>query len=232
METLASGIEPAMTIARSTLEWTTVKTTLPALPYPPMAERKAVRTQRLLIRPTEMADAEAFHEMRLQPEVMKWTLQGVPDVDLEATRRFMAKTLPPNDTKTFNFAICLAETGQLLGVGGSHMRNGELGWPVIGYMFRSDAWGKGYATEFVRAFQDMWWALPRAEVELKVSTDTVHGEGEIKDEFIVAVTVGSNMGSHGVLKKSGYKLIKIWEDEDAQSEDEVVDLYAFAAKRP
>jgi RimJ/RimL family protein N-acetyltransferase len=221
-----------MPVARSPLEWTTVKTTLPTLPYPPTAERKAVRTQRLLIRPADMADAEALHELRSQPEVMQWTLQGVPDVDLDATRKFLAKTLPPNDTDKFNFAICVAETGQLVGVGGSHMRDGELGWPVIGYMFRSEAWGKGYATEFVRAFQDMWWALPRAEVELRVSTDTVQGEGEIKDELIVAVTVESNKGSHGVLRKSGYELIKVWEDEDAHPENGMVDLYGFAAKRP
>jgi RimJ/RimL family protein N-acetyltransferase len=232
MDVLATGTEPTQTLACSALEWTTIKTTLPVFPYPPVAERKAVRTQRLLIRPQEAADAVELHQLRLQPEVMKWTMQGAPDKDMDATRKWLAGTLPPNDDKTFNFSICLAETGELLGVGGSHMRNGELGWPVIGYMFRSEAWGKGYATEFVRAFQDMWWALPRVPVELKVATDTVQGEGEIKDELIIAVTVPSNQGSHNVLRKSGYKLIKIWEDEDARDTTKSVDLYGFAAKRP
>ena len=232
MATLAPSIEPTKAVARSTLEWTTIKTTLPALPYPPVSERKAVRTQRLLLRPQKAADAEELHQLRSQPEVMKWSLQGVPDVDVEATRKWLARTLPPGDAKTFNFTICLAETGELLGVGGSHMRDGELGWPVIGYMFRSEAWGKGYATEFVRAFLDLWWALPRVQVELKVATDTVQGEGDVKDELIVAVTVEDNKGSHGVLKKSGYKLIKVWEDVDARGETATVDLYAFAAKRP
>lgn len=217
----------------SKIDKATIKTTLPTLPYPAVETRPKARTERLLIRPPTAADAEELHVLRTQPEVMTWTARGTVDKDLEATREFLSKRLAPHDGVNYDFAICLASTGELIGMGGSHLREGALGWPDLGYLFRKEAWGKGYATEFLKAFLAIWWALPREEVELTVDRHTVAGdEGEIKQERIMAITVTENMASHGVLRKNGLELVKVWEEADLRDKTKMVQLPSFAAKRP
>lgn len=216
----------------SELEMVTIRTTLPTVPYPSVETRPSFNTGRLLLRPPTAADAEALHVLRTQPEVMMWTATGRVDVDLEFTRNNLSKKLPPHDEKNYDFAICLAATGELVGIGGSHMRDGELGWPSLGYMFVKEAWGKGYATEFLKGFLEMWWALPRSELDLKVERDTVAGDGEVKEERIVAVTVNENAASQGVLRKNGLELVKIWAEDDLQDKTRSIDLYGFVAKKP
>ena len=67
----------------------------------------------------------------------------------------------------------LAETGELIGEGGVHtLASADAGWPEIGYKFRREVWGRGYATEFLAALLAAWWALPRAAVEMAVAAST------------------------------------------------------------
>lgn len=213
------------------LEWVTVKTTLPKTPYPPIDTRQPIATSRLILKPVHESHAEAMHALRLQPEVMKWTLQGKPDVDMAATRAVMALRLPPNDKLNYDWSIFEAATGEFVGIGGSHMRTGELGWPVVGYMFKKEAWGKGYATEFLKAYLEHWWTLEREVVDLKVGKDTVEGEGELKREMLVAVTVEDNKGSQGVMRKCGLVPAKVWEEADVHDPSVSVKLLGFVAKR-
>ena len=214
----------------SEFEFVTVKSTLPKFPLPPNHERPIFRTERLILRPVKEDDLEALHALRLQPEVMVWTSQGKPDADIDATRQNLARQLPPRDIEGYNCAICLAETGEFIGIGGNHMRDGEMGWPVLGYMLRKEAWGKGYATEFVRGFLDIWWALPREEAEVKIDKSTVRGEGEIQEELFTAVTVDDNHGSNNVMKKSGFELTKAWKEEDLRDPTKTVTLYGWVMK--
>ena len=159
------------------LSYVTVRATLPAQPFPALADRPPLVTERLLIRAPTADDLAGLHEMRTEPDTMVFTAQGVVDTDIEQGRKVLARYLPPNDATTFNFSICLRETGEFIGMGGCHMVRGELGWPVIGYMFRKAFWGRGYATEFVRAFVAAWWALPREEREVSVEAATVLAPG-------------------------------------------------------
>lgn len=171
--------------------------------------------------------------LRTQPEVMIRTTQGIPDADIEATKKVIAQRLPPNDKVNFDFIICLAETGEMIGKGGSHKRVGELGWPVLGYMFRKEFWGQGYATEFLNGFLEAWWALPRAEVEVQVEKNTVEGDdAAVKEERIVAITEHSNTGSQNVVRKCGMKLAKSWEEKDLFLGGDMVTLHGFVAMRP
>lgn len=213
------------------LEWVTVKTTLPK-PYPPMSEREPIRTERLILRPYAATDLNDFHLLRIQPEVMKWTSQGKPDTDLAQTEKVLADRLPGTDGESaYEFAICWAETGEMIGTGGSHMRVGELGWPVVGYLFRSEFWGKGIATEVMSAVLKAYWALPREEVEIKVEKSTVEGESERQPERITAVTLDSNGPSQNVLGKLGFKLVKKWEEEEPNTK--VMELlYGYAVQTP
>ncbi|KND91161.1 hypothetical protein TOPH_04146 [Tolypocladium ophioglossoides CBS 100239] len=221
-------------LAPSPLEWVAVKSTLPAVPYPPLDSRPDIRTERLVLRRTLESDLEAWHALRLQPEVMKWTGQGKPDKDLEWSRERLAKRLAPEGDAKYEFIICLASTGEMIGVGGCHRADGELGWPVNGYMLRKEFWGKGYATEFVNGFLETWWALPRAEVDLKVEKSTVEHAAEDgrARECIVAVTLDSNRSSQNVLAKCKLHLVKVWEEADLRDPAQTAVLCGFVDRRP
>ncbi|KAH7153150.1 GNAT domain-containing protein [Dactylonectria macrodidyma] len=216
----------------SPIEWATVRTTLPIFPFPPNEQRQVIKTERLLLRPFNDSedDLNGLHALRAQPEVMIWSMQGRPDKDLDETKPSIVRHIPPLDVDHYNWAICLASTGEIIGIGGNGTWKGELGWPVLGYMLRKEAWGKGYATEFLKAFVEAWWALPREEVELKVDKKTVRGDGEIKDEFITAVALDENAASHGVLRKAGFELATAWQEEDLRDTSKIATLYGFIAK--
>ncbi|KAL7897033.1 acetyltransferase domain-containing protein [Trichoderma sp. SZMC 28014] len=216
------------------LEWVTVKTTLPKA-YPPMSAREPIRSERLVLRPFAATDVHEFHLLRLQPEVMKWTGQGRPDKDLEETAECLKDRLPGSakGETAFEFAICLAETGEMIGTGGSHMRVGELGWPVIGYLLRTEFWGKGFATELNTAFLKAYWALPREEVEIKVEKSTIVGsETDLQPEHLTAITATDNGASQHVLGKLGFKLARLFGDEDPHSPGVMEPLHGYALQKP
>lgn len=190
-------------------DFITVKTTLPARPFPPTESRPSVTTERLLLRPLRADDVTALHELRTQEDVMKWTYIGRIDRDMEETRGKLSHYLPPKDVNNYQFAICLKATGEMIGIGGCHVMEAEFGWPELGYMFRKEHWGGGLATEFVRAFMPVWAGLPRAEAEVKVDPRTATGDG-VSEEQLVAITANLNVKSQAVLRKSGWELFITW----------------------
>ncbi|KAK3329313.1 GNAT domain-containing protein [Apodospora peruviana] len=201
---------------------TLVRTTLPRLPLPDGGVRPAITTSRLVLRAFREDDLQALHVLRTQPEVMVWTLQGRPDADLAATKKILDKHyVPPGtDGQRFQWAVCLRETGELVGFGGIvNFEGSGWGWPEAGYLFNKDFWGKGFATEFVRALLKEWESLEREVRDIKVDKRTasghavivgVEGNGEqvpVVKEQLVAVTAMSNAGSQNVLRKTGFEHI-------------------------
>lgn len=144
-------------------------------------------------------------------------MKGRPDETLDETWEAFNRSLPPNDETTYNFAICLRDTGEFVGMGGRHNLVQEFGWPEVGYMFKKEVWGRGYATEFLRAWLGVYEALPREEVEVLVHRGTVvGGEGGRAREVLIAVTAETNARSQGVLRKCGFEGIMIREVEDGR----------------
>lgn len=133
-----------------------IKTTLPIYPLPSAATRGQILTPRLLLRGLSQDDLEAYHTLRTDPEIMKWTVQGRPDRDLAETQEKLDLFLPPNDVLKSNWAICLRESGEFIGIGGVHIFASTFGWPELGYMIRREYWGRGLATEFLRGFVGYW----------------------------------------------------------------------------
>lgn len=202
-------------MATSGPKWAMIKTTLPQRPLPPNASRSPATTERLIIRPLVPEDAHSLHILRAQPEIMANSPQGRPDKDLEETRQKLSPFLPPNDEKTYNCAICLKDTGELIGIGGCHKLLSMFGWPAIGYMVRKEFWGQGLATEFVKAWLQMWCELPRAEAELEIDRRTLLFEGEESSpEQVTAFTLLENVGSQRVLDKAGFERFLTWEEAD------------------
>lgn len=222
---------------------TSVITSHPIIP--PNASRAPIMTSRLLIRPLSQKDLQSLYELRSQPEVMRWTQLGIVDSSLEVTQSKLDHFLPPNDTDSFNFAICLRGTqnmvntesdtgeGDLIGIGGIHNCGTDssnptrLGWSEIGYMFRKEHWGRGYATEFLRAFLEAWKELPRRQIRRDVDVSTLLPTERMMAELsnqnmretreqIVAIVDKENYSSVRVLEKTGFIQSIRWRDKSEQ----------------
>ncbi|GAB1310145.1 hypothetical protein MFIFM68171_00355 [Madurella fahalii] len=214
-----------------------IRTTLPRLPLPPIAARKPATTERLLIRPVAASDLDALHVLRTQPEVMYWTTLARVDADLDETRAKLAQFLPPGDSRTYNCAICLRETGEVIGMGGVHNWRSSLGWPEMGYMIRREHWGKGLGTEFLTGFvKGLWEGLEREGVEVEVDARTVVNGGVVREdgvvevpEQLVAVTAEENGKSQRVLEKSGFEWFLTWKvlDTVKGGADKMVNLPTY-----
>lgn len=156
---------------------------------------------------------DGIHVLRTQPEVMIYTVAGRIDADKEVTREFMSRFLPPYDSQSYGTIICLASTDEVIGTGGVRVIDPNSGWPEIGYTFKTEHWGKGYATEWMKGWLSNWWTLPRSEVEMEVDAGSVDGPGE-SPEKIWAVVEGGNIGSKRVLEKLGFRKFKQWTEPD------------------
>ncbi|KAI1352890.1 acetyltransferase domain-containing protein [Xylaria sp. FL0043] len=159
-----------------------VRTTLP-IPLPPPSSRPPIHTPRLLLRPFHPSDLPAYHALRAQREFMSESRLGVPDVSIQETRAALDELTDPG-RENFVYAVFLSDddTGgelELIGDCGVHtVRFGGMGWPEVGYKLAPAHWGRGYATEAMRAVLDAWWGLPRG----------IEGEEE---EVVVKVLAGT-----------------------------------------
>lgn len=70
---------------------------------------------------------------------------------------------------------------------------GAVRAPEIGYMFNADYWGKGYATEALRAFMPLFF-------------DHFSGGNQERYEYAVALTDTELVSSQNVLRKAGFTL--------------------------
>jgi RimJ/RimL family protein N-acetyltransferase len=227
-----------------------VKTTWPTLP--PIAERAPIRTERLLIRPFTASDVKAIHALRSQPKVMRWTRFGVVDKDEDQSRLYVERFIAPRDKESYNFVIVYLgnnkdkendeDEGLVVGCGGCPVFGSALGWPEVGYMFRDEYWNKGLATEFLRAFVEAWWTLPRSEVEIEVDARSRSRSAEGKEEeevikvpeALTAVIDADNSGSKRVLEKAGFREYKKWNEMDNRVRIEGIDvaLLGFILEAP
>lgn len=185
----------------------TVSTTIPLLNNSFLP----ILSDRLYIRLLELSDMKAYHSLRSQPEPMYGLSKIKPNIDIAQTQKdFEHKQedltqiklgIFKKSNKTGNLE------GEFIGEGGVNMFKGS--WPSIFYSLKKEHWGKGYATEFVKAFLQHWWNLPRKEVEVKVYPAFVDfppmpiGRIPIKPELLCAVTK-DNEASEKVLKKIGF----------------------------
>ena len=106
---------------------------------------RRIETERLILRPLTVADAEDAFEWQSDPEVNRYMVYSLY-TDLEETRAWIAGLGP--DANEFGFE--LKATGKVIGAGGiSYLADGDA-WE-LGYNLNRAYWGKGYATEASRA---------------------------------------------------------------------------------
>ena len=105
-----------------------------------------LETERLVIRPWQNGDRDAFKIMSGDPEVMRYVHGGEPYTE-EEVDQFMArqaKNLAEHDMCMG--ALAEKASGRVVGVAGVQPL-GQSGDLEIGWWLARDMWGRGYATE-------------------------------------------------------------------------------------
>lgn len=147
-------------------------------------EKRTITTERLILRPFDLSDAQRVYELCNNYNVYKSTLTLPYPYPLDCALSWIPTHEDNfNNNKHYEFAITDKGTSKLYGAIGltnkqTH-RNGELG-----YWIDEENWGKGYATEAVKAV-----------IEFAFSEKHYHK--------VYARHFASNLGSGRVMQKSG-----------------------------
>lgn len=146
-----------------------------------------MRTRRLVLRPTRLADAPALFRFLGDAHAMRHTHA---DASLGACRRRIAAHERRRRHDGFApWTVLDREEGRILGWGGIFVDPFEAGWgPEVGYWFDPAAWGRGYASELVQAA-------------------TAHADRDLRLPMLVAFARPQNPGSQRVLEKAGFMAI-------------------------
>jgi len=106
-----------------------------------------IKTERLLLRPLTVADANEVFEWVSDERVSRYMVYTTY-TNIEQVSEWLA--FVEKDTSTYNFGFERFSDGKLIGSGdiGPARKNGY--W-VFGYNLRYDCWGNGYATEAAKA---------------------------------------------------------------------------------
>jgi len=167
----------------------------PAFAASPPAQQ-AIETDRLILRPFTLDDAEAWLPLISLPEVIRYT-GDTPAASIDDARESLRRR-PLRDYALYGFgrlAVVEKAGGRLVGFCGFKYVI-ELGEVDIGYRFLPDCWGKGYATESASAL--MREARPAHRIRRVVGT--VHPD---------------NPGSGRVLEKLGLRFERLLEPDEA-----------------
>lgn len=105
-----------------------------------------LETDRLLFRKFTMDDAELIYDLNLDPEVTKYTKDPMRDV--EHAKSVLKEVILTQYTLYGHgrWALFLRENGEFIGWCGLKYRP-EIDEIDLGYRFKKQYWGKGYATE-------------------------------------------------------------------------------------
>lgn len=147
-----------------------------------------LETERLFLTPLYESDAESAFGWTGDAEVSRF-MRYARHKDIEVTKAWLREeeSLWEKDT-SYDFGFRLKENNELIGSGGL-LFNQEQGAWELGYNFRKDCWGKGYATEAVEA------VLFFAEHTLHIHR-------------VIACHAKENPASGRVLEKNGFSYVK------------------------
>ena len=159
-----------------------------------------LETNRLLLRPLELSDAEAMFEMDNNPNVHRYLFQS-PTREISETLKIIEMVQKQYvDHKIGRFATILKETGEFIGWTGikfvnDHVENGNTNFYDYGYRLHEKFWNKGYATEASIAWLD-------------------YGFNQMNIDKMHAYTHAQNGASNQVLQKVGFQFMEDYPDKE------------------
>ena len=159
-----------------------------------------LETERLLLRPLELTDADAMFAMDSNPEVHKYLWQK-PFQNIAESIKIIEYVREQYQVNNIGrFATIIKETGEFIGWTGikfvdNHTENGNTNFFDYGYRLNEKFWGNGYATEATKLWLD-------------------YGLNQMNVDEIHAYTHGENIASNTVLKKSGMTFMQDYIAED------------------
>jgi RimJ/RimL family protein N-acetyltransferase len=162
----------------------------PAFPPP-----HPIETERLILRPFTLDDAEAWLPLISLPDIIRYT--GDTPVQTVEQARELLRSRPLRDYATYGYgrlAVIEKASGRLVGFCGLKYVI-ELGEVDIGYRFLPDCWGKGYATESCIAVM-------------------AHGRSGHRIRRVVGTVHPDNPASGRVLEKLGLRFERLLEPDE------------------
>jgi len=108
--------------------------------------RFPIETERLILRPFEVADTEAAFCWFGDPVVMRFTPNG-PDASIEQTKARLANYRDHQIAHGFSKWMILDRRSELPIGDSGLLVPGEQGWIDLGFRLAQQYWGKGLATE-------------------------------------------------------------------------------------
>jgi ribosomal-protein-alanine N-acetyltransferase len=159
-----------------------------------------LETKRLLLRPLEVADAEAMFAMDSNPNVHKYLWQK-PTQTIDETLKIIENVRGQYIKNNIGrFATILKETGEFIGWTGikyidDHIENGNTNFFDYGYRLNENYWNSGFATEASVAWLD-------------------YGFTQMNIDKMNAYTHHENGASNRILKKIGMTLVESYPDKE------------------
>lgn len=98
-------------------------------------------------------------------------------------------------------------------------------------MFRTEFWGKGYATEAMEYWLQAWWKLPRKDIEVKLDPYEVESTAVVP-EVLKADVVVTNHASKRILERFGFITVREEMVDDHAVQGEKIKLITLELQRP
>lgn len=156
-------------------------------------------TARLIMRRWENGEEQAWFAIFGDPVVTRLTF-GAPHPDLQASRRGIARIIRKSerDEPLGWWAVTEKTSGEIVGTVGIEVLSDKK-TTELGYHFRRDVWGKGYATEAVQA-------------------TVAYGLAQGLCTHLIAFIHPEHGASRRVLEKSGFRFVGTVEHGSRQAE--------------
>ena len=150
-----------------------------------------LETERLILRPLKHTDAERLFLLDSNPNVHKY-LGNNPVTSIDQSIQYIENIKKQyKENGIGRFAVIRKEDNEFIGWCGlkfiTEEENNYVNFYEIGYRFREDFWGKGYAFEAAKAWYD-------------------YAFNTLKIDILYASAHVENLGSRKVLEKIGLHL--------------------------